>query len=75
MSRWHLKCEQEGTLEDYTRVVGDVLLEENYKMFPVTVIDNFFLTQIKLSRWTSTKSFTRLMRVNGLVRELKNSLT
>ena len=23
MSRWHLKCEQEGTLEEYTRVVGD----------------------------------------------------
>ena len=26
MSRWHLKCAQEGTLDDYTRVVnsGDV---------------------------------------------------
>ena len=23
MTRWHLKCEQEGTLEQYTRVVGD----------------------------------------------------
>jgi len=23
MTRWHLKCEQEGTLEKYTRVVGD----------------------------------------------------
>ena len=22
MSRWHLKCEQEGTLEQYTRVVN-----------------------------------------------------
>ena len=22
MTRWHLKCEQEGTLEDYTRVVN-----------------------------------------------------
>ena len=22
MSRWHLKCAQEGTLEDYTRVVN-----------------------------------------------------
>ena len=22
MSRWHLKCEQEGTLDQYTRVVG-----------------------------------------------------
>ena len=26
MSRWHLKCEQEGTLEDYTRVVGDAFV-------------------------------------------------
>ena len=23
MSRWHLKCAQEGTLDDYTRVVND----------------------------------------------------
>ena len=23
MSRWHLKCLQEGTLQDYTRVVND----------------------------------------------------
>ena len=23
MTRWHLKCEQDGTLEKYTRVVGD----------------------------------------------------
>jgi len=23
MTRWHLKCEQEGTLHLYTRVVGD----------------------------------------------------
>ena len=23
MSRWHLKCLQDGTLEDYTRVVND----------------------------------------------------
>ena len=22
VSRWHLKCEQDGTLEKYTRVVG-----------------------------------------------------
>jgi len=22
MSRWHLKCEQEGTLQDYTRVIN-----------------------------------------------------
>ena len=22
MTRWHLKCEQEGTLDQYTRVVG-----------------------------------------------------
>ena len=26
MSRWHLKCEQEGTLEEYTRVVGDAFV-------------------------------------------------
>ena len=23
MSRWHLKCLQDGTLEEYTRVVND----------------------------------------------------
>ena len=23
MTRWHLKCEQEGTLDQYTRVIGD----------------------------------------------------
>lgn len=23
MTRWHLKCEQDGTLDDYTRVVND----------------------------------------------------
>jgi len=23
LTRWHLKCEQDGTLEQYTRVVGD----------------------------------------------------
>ena len=26
MSRWHLKCEQEGTLDQYTRVVGDAFV-------------------------------------------------
>jgi hypothetical protein len=23
MTHWHLKCEQEGTLDQYTRVIGD----------------------------------------------------
>ena len=27
MSRWHLKCEQEGTLDDYTRVVGSAIVD------------------------------------------------
>ena len=27
MTRWHLKCEQDGTLEKYTRVVGSALIE------------------------------------------------
>ena len=27
MTRWHLKCEQEGTLEQYTRVVGNSVVE------------------------------------------------
>ena len=26
MTHWHLKCEQEGTLEDYTRVVGSAIV-------------------------------------------------
>ena len=26
MTRWHLKCEQEGTLEQYSRVVGDAFV-------------------------------------------------
>jgi|TARA_R100000027_G_scaffold22525_2_gene16314 hypothetical protein len=26
MSRWHLKCEQEGTLELYSRVVGSAIV-------------------------------------------------
>ena len=26
MTRWHLKCEQDGTLEQYTRVVGDAFI-------------------------------------------------
>tara|TARA_B100002019_G_scaffold292547_1_gene316067 strand:+ start:2074 stop:2328 length:255 start_codon:yes stop_codon:yes gene_type:complete len=26
MSRWHLKCEQEGTLEQYSRVVGSAIV-------------------------------------------------
>ena len=27
MTHWHLKCEQEGTLEDYTRVVGSAIVD------------------------------------------------
>ena len=27
MTRWHLKCEQEGTLHLYTRVVGSVIVD------------------------------------------------
>ena len=27
MTRWHLKCEQEGTLEKYTRVVGSATVD------------------------------------------------
>ena len=26
MSRWHLKCEQEGTLDLYSRVVGSAIV-------------------------------------------------
>ena len=26
MTRWHLKCEQEGTLDQYTRVIGDAFV-------------------------------------------------
>ena len=26
MTHWHLKCEQDGTLEDYTRVVGSAIV-------------------------------------------------
>ena len=26
MTSWRLKCEQEGTLEQYTRVIGDAYL-------------------------------------------------
>ena len=26
MSRWHLQCEQEGTLEQYSRVVGSAIV-------------------------------------------------
>jgi hypothetical protein len=26
ITRWHLKCEQDGTLEQYTRVVGDAFV-------------------------------------------------
>jgi hypothetical protein len=27
MTRWHLKCEQDGTLEQYTRVVGSSIID------------------------------------------------
>lgn len=27
MTRWHLKCEQDGTLDDYSRVVGSAIVE------------------------------------------------
>jgi hypothetical protein len=27
MTRWHLKCEQEGTLDLYSRVVGSSIIE------------------------------------------------
>ena len=27
MTRWHLKCEQEGTLHLYTRVIGDATMD------------------------------------------------
>ena len=27
MTRWHLKCEQDGTLEQYTRVVGSGIVD------------------------------------------------
>ena len=26
MTRWHLQCEQEGTLDQYTRVIGDAFV-------------------------------------------------
>lgn len=26
MTRWHLKCEQDGTLDDYSYVVGDAIV-------------------------------------------------
>ena len=27
MTRWHLKCEQDGTLKDYTRVIGSAIVD------------------------------------------------
>lgn len=27
MTRWHLKCEQDGTLDQYTRVVGRAVVD------------------------------------------------
>jgi hypothetical protein len=27
MTRWHLKCEQDGTLKNYSRVVGSAIVE------------------------------------------------
>ena len=27
MTRWHLKCEQDGTLEQYSRVVGSAIVD------------------------------------------------
>ena len=27
MTRWHLKCEQDGTLDQYTRVVGSSVVD------------------------------------------------
>lgn len=27
MTRWHLKCEQDGTLDDYSYVVGSSIIE------------------------------------------------
>tara|TARA_Y100000385_G_scaffold283582_1_gene339953 strand:+ start:129 stop:395 length:267 start_codon:yes stop_codon:yes gene_type:complete len=27
MTQWHLKCEQDGTLENYTRVVGSAIVD------------------------------------------------
>lgn len=27
MTRWHLKCEQDGTLDQYTRVVGKAFVD------------------------------------------------
>ncbi len=29
MTRWHLKCEQDGTLEQYTRGIGDSFMSDN----------------------------------------------
>jgi hypothetical protein len=26
MTRWHLKCEQDGTLDDYSYIVGDAIV-------------------------------------------------
>ena len=27
MTRWHLKCEQDGTLKDHTRVIGSAIVD------------------------------------------------
>lgn len=27
MTRWHLKCEQDGTLADHTRVIGSAIVD------------------------------------------------
>ena len=29
MTRWHLKCEIDGTLDDHTRVIGDAFVGGN----------------------------------------------
>ena len=32
MSRWHLKCLQDGTLEQYTRVVGRAVVDGKFEL-------------------------------------------
>ena len=42
MTRWHLKCLQEGNLDEYTSVVNSWSCRWQVMTFPITIVDNFF---------------------------------
>ena len=66
MSRWHLKCIQDGTLGDYTRVVNNGIVGGNYDSK-----NNLLTARVKPGVGRTPETIKAVARLHETIRQNK----